>query len=68
VKGVGGESLEKESVGTGTGEQYVKSTGFKGDGGDVDAKNPGAGREADRKFSLVLFYLLILVNLKSDAN
>ncbi|KAI1331207.1 hypothetical protein F5Y16DRAFT_295681 [Xylariaceae sp. FL0255] len=36
----------KESQGTG--EQYVKSTGLQADGGDFDATNPGAGREADR--------------------
>ncbi|KAJ3578114.1 hypothetical protein NPX13_g2451 [Xylaria arbuscula] len=33
---------------SGTGEQYVKSSGLKADGGDFDATNPGAGREADR--------------------
>ncbi|KAI0971772.1 hypothetical protein F4678DRAFT_74593 [Xylaria arbuscula] len=32
----------------GTGEQYVKSSGLQADGGDFDATNPGAGREADR--------------------
>lgn len=37
---------------SGTGEQYVKSSGLKADGGDFDATNPGAGREADRKQSL----------------
>ncbi|KAI0123819.1 hypothetical protein BJ170DRAFT_96712 [Xylariales sp. AK1849] len=36
------------SKGEGTGEQYVKSTGVKADGGDFDATKPGAGREADR--------------------
>jgi hypothetical protein len=39
---------QKESKGEGTGEQYVKSSGMKADGGDFDASNPGAGREADR--------------------
>jgi len=39
---------QKESHGEGTGEQYVKSSGMKADGGDFDASNPGAGREADR--------------------
>jgi len=39
---------QKESHGEGTGEQYVKSSGMKADGGDFDAANPGAGREADR--------------------
>lgn len=39
---------QKESQGEGTGEQYVKSSGMKADGGDFDAANPGAGREADR--------------------
>lgn len=33
----------------GTGEEYVRSSGLKADGGDFDATNPGAGREADRK-------------------
>ncbi|GJN75062.1 hypothetical protein VFPFJ_06602 [Purpureocillium lilacinum] len=32
----------------GTGEEYVKTTGFAADGGDFDATKPGAGREADR--------------------
>jgi len=39
---------QKESHGEGTGEQYVKSSGMKADGGDFDAANAGAGREADR--------------------
>ncbi|KAI1212220.1 uncharacterized protein F4807DRAFT_363258 [Annulohypoxylon truncatum] len=37
-----------KSKGEGTGEQYVKSSGLKADGGDFDATKPGAGREADR--------------------
>lgn len=37
------------SKGEGTGEKYVKSSGLAADGGDFDASNPGAGREADRK-------------------
>ncbi|KAK7403613.1 hypothetical protein QQX98_010625 [Neonectria punicea] len=32
----------------GTGQEYVKTTGFAADGGDFDATKPGAGREADR--------------------
>ncbi|KAF7561892.1 hypothetical protein G7046_g2271 [Stylonectria norvegica] len=32
----------------GTGEIYVKTSGFAADGGDFDATKPGAGREADR--------------------
>ncbi|KAK9421214.1 hypothetical protein SUNI508_06062 [Seiridium unicorne] len=36
------------SKGEGTGEKYVKSSGLHADGGDFDATNPGAGREADR--------------------
>ncbi|POR37167.1 Uncharacterized protein TPAR_02623 [Tolypocladium paradoxum] len=40
----GGNNKESE----GTGEQYVKTTGFAADGGDFDAAKPGAGREADR--------------------
>lgn len=41
---------QKESHGEGTGEKYVKSSGMKADGGDFDAANPGAGKEADREF------------------
>ncbi|KAI6091986.1 hypothetical protein F4821DRAFT_226003 [Hypoxylon rubiginosum] len=37
-----------KSKGEGTGEQYVKTSGLKADGGDFDATKPGAGREADR--------------------
>jgi hypothetical protein len=40
---------QKESHGSGTEEKYVKSSGMKADGGDFDAANPGAGKEADRK-------------------
>ncbi|KAE9373580.1 hypothetical protein N431DRAFT_544550 [Stipitochalara longipes BDJ] len=43
-----GDGPQKESHGEGTGEKYVKSSGVKADGGDFDAANPGAGREADR--------------------
>ena len=43
------DGLQKESKGEGTGEKYVKSSGMKADGGDFDASNPGAGREADRE-------------------
>jgi len=39
---------QKESYGEGTGEKYVKSSGMKADGGDFDATNAGAGKEADR--------------------
>ncbi|TAQ86078.1 hypothetical protein B7494_g5595 [Chlorociboria aeruginascens] len=48
--GDGGEDdgPQKESHGEGTGEKYVKSSGMKADGGDFDAANPGAGKEADR--------------------
>jgi hypothetical protein len=41
---------QKESHGEGTGKQYVKSSGLKSDGGDFDAANPGAAKEADREF------------------
>jgi hypothetical protein len=44
---------QKESRGEGTGEKWVKSSGMKADGGDFDASNPGAGREADRKCLLI---------------
>ncbi|KAI1106883.1 hypothetical protein F4804DRAFT_299365 [Jackrogersella minutella] len=43
-----GDGPGAKSKGEGTGEQYVKSSGLKVDGGDFDATNPGAGREADR--------------------
>lgn len=46
----GGGGVQKESCGEGTGEKYVKSSGMAADGGDFDASNPGAGREADREF------------------
>lgn len=38
----------KENKEKGTGEEYVKTSGFKADGGDFDATKPGAGMEADR--------------------
>jgi len=44
----GDNGPQKESHGEGTGEKYVKSSGLKADGGDFDAANPGAGKEADR--------------------
>ncbi|OAA65935.1 hypothetical protein SPI_02722 [Niveomyces insectorum RCEF 264] len=46
--GGGDDQPQKESQGEGTGEKYVRSTGLRADGGDFDAANPGAGREADR--------------------
>jgi len=46
--GADDDGPQKESHGEGTGEKYVKSSGMKADGGDFDASNPGAGREADR--------------------
>jgi len=36
------------SHGSGTGEEYVNSSGMKVDGGDFDTSKPGAAREADR--------------------
>ena len=35
----------------GTGEKWVKTSGFAAQGGDFDAAAPGAGKEADRKLS-----------------
>lgn len=62
--------IQSESKGSGTGEQYVKSTGLAADGGDFDATKPGAGREADREFvfSFVSVYQLssILSSLFSN--
>ena len=62
--GVGNSGVEKksngvqsESKGSGTGEQYVKSTGLAAEGGDFDATKPGAGREADREFLFLLFLI-----------
>ncbi|KAI0435178.1 hypothetical protein F5Y09DRAFT_293934 [Xylaria sp. FL1042] len=42
------ETEEDAHKSGGTGEQYVKSSGLQADGGDFDATNPGAGKEADR--------------------
>lgn len=54
AKGNDGEDgPQKESHGEGTGEKYVKSSGVKADGGDVDAANAGAGKEADRESYLM---------------
>jgi hypothetical protein len=36
----------------GTGQEWVKTSGFAAEGGDFDATKPGAGREATRKSSL----------------
>ncbi|KAI9846966.1 MAG: hypothetical protein M1837_003322 [Sclerophora amabilis] len=44
----GGPHDEEKKKNLGTGEKYVKSSGMAADGGDFDATNPGAGREADR--------------------
>lgn len=45
---LGGQENQGEK---GTGEKWVKSTGFAADGGDFDAAKPGAGKEADRKIT-----------------
>lgn len=45
----GASKTQEDDASKGTGEGYVKATGFSADGGDFDAKNPGAGKEADRK-------------------
>lgn len=42
------DNADKNLGEKGTGEQYVKSSGLKADGGDFDATKPGAGKEADR--------------------
>ncbi len=54
-KGDDEDGPQKESHGEGTGEKYVKSSGMKADGGDFDASNPGAGREADRELHNSIF-------------
>lgn len=43
-----GEEKTDDSKEKGTGEQVVHASGLAADGGDFDAANPGAGREADR--------------------
>lgn len=50
----GGKSEEK-----GTGEKWVKTTGVAADGGDFDAKKPGAGKEAEREFVLLFLFFYI---------
>jgi len=45
----GGQEHGKEPKGTG--EQWVKTTGFAADHGDFDATKPGAAKEADRLLS-----------------
>ncbi|KAK2627357.1 hypothetical protein QTJ16_003323 [Diplocarpon rosae] len=45
----GADALQKKSLGPGTGEQQVVSDGVEADGGNFDAKNAGAGKEAHRK-------------------
>lgn len=57
-EGEGGETDRKKSVGQeggqphgsakGTGEEWVKTSGFDAEGGDFDATKPGAGKEATR--------------------
>lgn len=47
----GGQEHGKEP--RGTGEQWVKTTGFAADGGDFDVTKPGAGKEADRMLNTV---------------
>lgn len=46
----GEDGPQKEIKGEKTGEKHVKSSGMKADGGDFDAANPGAAKEADREF------------------
>jgi hypothetical protein len=43
-----GGDTKQQASGQGTGEAHVHATGFLADGGNFDAKNPGAGKEADR--------------------
>lgn len=45
------DSVPESGRDQGTGEKYVKSTGVAADGGNFDATQPGAGREADREYS-----------------
>ena len=46
----GGTGLQKTSQGEGTGEEWVRSSGIKAEGGDFDATAPGAGKEANREY------------------
>jgi len=46
--GDGDDGPQKESHGSGTGEKWVKTSGIKADGGNFDAAQAGAGKEADR--------------------
>ncbi len=57
---------QKTSHGEGTGEQYVKSSGVKAEGGDFDASAPGAGREADRKMTSPIVPIHIGINIGID--
>lgn len=43
-----GPEEEKKSEEDGTGEKWIKTSGMAADGGDFDAAQAGAGREADR--------------------
>lgn len=43
---------QTESQGETTGTKYVKSSGLVADGGNFDASNPGAGKDADRVYSI----------------
>lgn len=49
-KSAGGDDdgPQKESHGEGTGEKWIKTSGMKADGGNFDASQAGAGKEADR--------------------
>lgn len=49
-----GDEGVKKAESHGGGEKVVKSSGLVADGGDFDAANPGAGREADSKHLLFL--------------
>lgn len=46
---VGGDGLQKQGTREVPSERENKSTGEYADGGNFDAANPGAGKEADRK-------------------
>lgn len=46
----GGGGLQKTSQGEGTGQEWVRSSGIKAEGGDFDATAPGAGKEANREY------------------
>jgi hypothetical protein len=63
---VGSECLQRESHGEGTGEKWIKSSGMKSDGGNFDASQAGAGKEADRKLSFITLVFPSIITCSAD--